>query len=67
MKSFPFREHYKEYLVLLINQYGIDPVNIMTNKELKGQLLRVEKNVPEKNRDETSQMYDQRLRRVRYW
>ncbi|XP_064640262.1 E3 ubiquitin-protein ligase RNF31-like isoform X2 [Lineus longissimus] len=53
--------HYKEYLVMLINRHGIDPVAIMEEGDLKCQLERLEKTVPGKKKKESGGQYKKRL------
>jgi len=55
------RIHYKEYLVGLVNQHGIDPAEVMTTEELTVLIERAEKKVPQRRRDDSSTQYTRRL------
>ena len=59
------RKHYKEYLVCKINEAGIDPGEFMTVEEIRPVLMREDKEVPNKQPNETDQAYLQRLKEVR--
>ena len=58
------RKHYKEYLVCMINEAGIDPGEFMDIGEIRAFLWRNEKQVPNKQPNEANQAYLQRLREV---
>ena len=58
------RKHYKEYLVIKINEAGIDPGEFMNQGEIEAVLRRNEKQVPIKRPYEGYQAYLRRLREV---
>lgn len=64
----PFRVHYKECLVELINSNALDPVVLLGGAELKAEMERWKVPVPEKQPSEPDQRYEDRLRQVSaYW
>jgi hypothetical protein len=56
--------HYQEYLVGLINRYGIDPVEAMSEQELVLLLQKNEKNVPRQQRGVNAAKYRLQLQQV---
>ena len=58
------RDSYKEYLVNIINQHGLDPVTIYEIKFIKLMLSREEMEPPEQEDDEDDQQYRDRLIQV---
>jgi hypothetical protein len=56
--------HYKEYLVNIINEHGLDPVTIYDINKVKLMLTRDEKEVPEQEEDEDDQQYREKLIQV---
>ena len=56
--------HYKEYLVNIINQHGLDPVTIYETPKIKLMLTRDEIEPPEQEDDEDDQQYRERLIQV---
>ena len=56
--------HYKEYLVNIINQNGLDPVTIYELNQIKAMLTREEIDVPEQEDDEEEKQYRERLIQV---
>jgi hypothetical protein len=56
--------HYKEYLVNIINEHGLDPVTIYDINKIKLMLTRDEKEVPEQEEDEDDQQYREKLIQV---
>lgn len=51
------RTHYIEYLAKLIHQYKLDPVVIFELNELLQELRRRGKNLPDRSKDATDQLY----------
>lgn len=58
------RLHYKEYLVRLINSHRIDPVTIMTTKDIILLLQRVDLPIPQKQCKESESRYHDKLCKV---
>ncbi|XP_022534877.2 uncharacterized protein si:dkey-181m9.8 isoform X1 [Astyanax mexicanus] len=56
--------HYKECLVELIKQNGLDPVVLFTEPELRAELDRWKIPVPEKQPPESDRLYSDRLRQI---
>ena len=61
---FALSVHYCEYLVGLINRNGIDPAEVMVERELILLLEKEEKEIPRKKNQETSNDYRHRLLQV---
>ncbi|KAH3769409.1 hypothetical protein DPMN_170676 [Dreissena polymorpha] len=59
-----FSNHYKEYLVSLINKNKIDPIEIMDMDALKILIERDEKQMPPLNKNETEAAYRKRIEKV---
>ena len=59
-----YRKHYKEYLVLRINQSSIDPLPLFETGPLRGILMRDEVKVPDQLLGEAEAGYAERLRQV---
>ncbi|OWF56472.1 uncharacterized protein LOC110446780 [Mizuhopecten yessoensis] len=53
--------HYKEYLVGILNKNKADPINILTLDEMKNLLEREEKNIPPQKEGERDTQYRRRL------
>ena len=58
------RDHYKEYLVQLINVNQLDPIDIMSTQEVIILLKREEVDFRPKAGGETDDQYDVHLRQV---
>ena len=58
------RRHYKEYLVLKINQNHIDPLPLYDIKPLQAILMRDEFKIPDQQLGEEEEQYAERLRQV---
>ena len=59
------RNHYKEYLVLKINQAKLDPITLYETTKVQVVLMREDKDVPQKeDDDEDDKDYRERLIKV---
>ena len=59
-----YRNHYKKYLVLKINQNQIDPLPLYDIGKLRAILTRDEVKVPNQRHKEGEEQYAERLRQV---
>ncbi|XP_060601251.1 E3 ubiquitin-protein ligase RNF31-like [Ruditapes philippinarum] len=54
-------DHYKEYLVSLINKHKIDPLAMMTLQQMKILIERNEKELPKRNQNEADNAYRRKV------
>ena len=59
-----FSDHYKEYLSILLNRYGLDPVEVYNKNKIWVLYDRHKKEMPPQQDGEDDNAYTQRLRQV---
>ncbi len=60
----PYRTHYKEYLVDLINKNKLDPITMYTTMKIELMLTREEMDLPDKDDDDDDQVQRDKLIQV---